>query len=332
MRAPTQRDEIGVIETAYRCDLDDAAWLRSVARVVAPLLDRGAGVATWLFDARDPSHVRVLCHEYCGSEDAHTALTTGQQGMDPTMLAQAYTYGLGTTLSSVVGADFLRTDPGGEMFRSMGLADVLGLVGADPTRQGIGIAIPLPAIETTPRPLVRRWSRLLAHLTAAHRVRRTLMASSGTEAEAVIEPDGRCAHAEPAAQSKAARQALREAAVAMDRARGRLREHDRDEAIADWRALVGGRWSLVEHFESDGRRFLLARRNDPETDRPATLTLRERQVLGYRALGHPLKLIAYELGVGISSVSGTLKSGMQKLGVSNAAELMRAFAPGAPRT
>lgn len=94
------------------------------------------------------------------------------------MLAQAYTYGLGTTLSSVVGADFLKNDPGGEMFRSMGLADVLGLVGADPTRQSIGIAIPLPAIETTPRPLVRRWSRLLAHLTAAHRVRRTLMGSA----------------------------------------------------------------------------------------------------------------------------------------------------------
>lgn len=67
-------------------------------------------------------------------------------------------------------------------------------------------------------------------------------------------------------------------------------------------------------------------------NRPATLTLRERQVLGYRALGHPLKLIAYELGVGISSVSGTLKSGMQKLGVKSAAELMRAFAPGAPQT
>ena len=54
--------------------------------------------------------------------------------MAPTMLAQAYTYGLGTTLSSVVGADFLKNDPGGEMFRSMRLADVLALVGADPTR------------------------------------------------------------------------------------------------------------------------------------------------------------------------------------------------------
>ena len=54
---------------------------------------------------------------------------------------------------------------------------------------------------------------------------------------------------------------------------------------------------LVDHFESDGKRYVLARRNDAAVRGLAALTDRERQALGYAALGHTNKLIAYEMGI-----------------------------------
>jgi hypothetical protein len=57
------------------------------------------------------------------------------------------------------------------------------------------------------------------------------------------------------------------------RARGAARRRDRDRPRAQ-----PSRWSLVEAFESDGRRYLVARKNDPKVDYPRALSERERQV------------------------------------------------------
>ncbi|MBI3200790.1 MAG: helix-turn-helix transcriptional regulator, partial [Myxococcales bacterium] len=58
------------------------------------------------------------------------------------------------------------------------------------------------------------------------------------------------------------------------------------------------------------------------------LTQRERQVLIYRMLGHPLKLIGYELGLGVSTVSVALSSALRKLGVSSVTDVIRILVPG----
>jgi DNA-binding CsgD family transcriptional regulator len=79
---------------------------------------------------------------------------------------------------------------------------------------------------------------------------------------------------------------------------------------------VSGRWSLVEHFERDGRRYYLAHKNDPELTKDRSLTPQERVVLGYAELGHSNKLIAYELGLSSSTISTTLNRAKKKLGIS----------------
>jgi DNA-binding CsgD family transcriptional regulator len=89
--------------------------------------------------------------------------------------------------------------------------------------------------------------------------------------------------------------------------------------------LVEGRWSLVEYFDTDGQRFLVARKNDPEATGPSRLALRERQVLACRARGLSLKLIAYDLGLSIPTISRALQSGMAKLGLSSDEELAPLF-------
>lgn len=50
------------------------------------------------------------------------------------------------------------------------------------------------------------------------------------------------------------------------------------------------------------------------------------------AVGHGLKVIAYDLGLDVSTVSLHLKSAMRKLGVRSRVDLVRVFGPGpAPR-
>jgi DNA-binding NarL/FixJ family response regulator len=128
-------------------------------------------------------------------------------------------------------------------------------------------------------------------------------------ADAVLSPSGSVTHAEVVAQSVSARESLRHAAEAIDRARSKARSNE-DEALDLWQGLVAGRWSLFDRFDTDGRRFLIARKNDPDVKDPRALTMRQRQVLSYAAMGHPLKLIAYSLGISPSSVSTNRRAAM----------------------
>ncbi len=59
------------------------------------------------------------------------------------------------------------------------------------------------------------------------------------------------------------RAALGEGARSMDRARGKMRRTEPEEALALWRSLIAGQWTLVEQLDTDGRCYLFARRNAP---------------------------------------------------------------------
>lgn len=117
--------------------------------------------------------------------------------------------------------------------------------------------------------------------------------------------------------------ALREAAVAIDRVRGMLQRPDADEVLAHWGALLSGHWSLLVAFERDGRRYLLARRNEHPTGGRRALSRREAQVTAHAALGRPYKSIAHDLGLAPSTVATHLAAALRKLGLSSRRELVR---------
>jgi DNA-binding CsgD family transcriptional regulator len=111
-----------------------------------------------------------------------------------------------------------------------------------------------------------------------------------------------------------------------------MRRRDPDEAVELWRGLVAGRWSVVDQFDHDGKRFVVAVPNEPRprfTGRE--LTAREAQVTALAARGHSNKLIAYELGLSVSTVGAYLASAARKLGAPTRASLVRAWADAARR-
>jgi DNA-binding CsgD family transcriptional regulator len=215
--------------------------------------------------------------------------------------------------------------------------DALGLSAVDPDGEGALIISPLAERTTLTGHVRHRWQMVGAHLTTGYRLRRALKRASELtneqedrvtselphNAEALLDPTRfEVKEALGQAREGEATRALREAAVLVDRARGRMRNTDPDRALTIWKSLVDGRWSMVDWFDSDDRRFVLAIRNPPGITDPHGLTKRESQVATYAALGESGKLIGYRLGISTSRVSTLLKDAMRKLRVHTQAELV----------
>src|SRR6185369_17580095 len=107
-----------------------------------------------------------------------------------------------------------------------------------------------------------------------------------------------------------------------------VRDSDAEQAIDLWGGLVAGRWSLVEHFQRDGRRYFLAYRNDPAVAKVRALTPRELTVWSYAATGRSNRLIAYTLGLSVPTVARHLGRARRKLGAEVTLATLRALLPG----
>jgi len=189
---------------------------------------------------------------------------------------------------------------------------------------GVCFAAFLPRPQTCPSSFRARWTRVAIHVAQAARLRRRLAASP---AEAILSPNGHLDHAETSTPAPRLRQYLAHAVRLRERARGPLRHREPDQALELWRGLVQGRWSLVDQVDSDGRRFILARRNEPEVPGlRKSLTQREQQVIARAALGESNKLIGYQLGLSASTVAFHLSSASRKLGVKTR-DALRAWWP-----
>jgi DNA-binding NarL/FixJ family response regulator len=98
------------------------------------------------------------------------------------------------------------------------------------------------------------------------------------------------------------------------------------DAVEIWQAVVAGRWSLLEHFDSEGHRCFLTRQNLPHAPCARALSEREVRIVAHASRGHSNKHIAYELGLCSSTVAAQLTSAQRKLGVSSRETLLHAFA------
>ena len=97
------------------------------------------------------------------------------------------------------------------------------------------------------------------------------------------------------------------------------------EAVALWHSVVAGDWTIVEHFDSDGRRFIIARATSAARRGRAAprLTRRERQVCARAALGESNKVIADCLRLSVSTVATLLSRAARRLGARSRLDLIR---------
>ena len=317
-------DVIGVVEAAYRLDLEESAWLEGIAQAAHPLLDRGLGIVTYTLDRR-PTEITVGPVVSLPFNEPMNELARTMLGVMPPLIAERLLeipvgYGASSELAGPEAiAGFLGENP----FK---MIDTAGVQGIDPSGASVWIVVPSQNVVVVEPGERSRWQRVAAHMTAAIRLRRSLarsahLASDLDSADAVFEVDGSVANAKPDAVSSLDH--LRAFAKNIDRARGKTRREAPEESLELWRGLCDGTWSLVDQSDSDGRRYFVARRNDPAVREDRALTRRELQVVTFAAFGHPDKLIAYELGIAEGTVQRHLTAAMAKMGVSARLELIR---------
>lgn len=90
-----------------------------------------------------------------------------------------------------------------------------------------------------------------------------------------------------------------------------------------WENVTSGRYRITHWYDRDGRRYLVARPNPARPLRP--LTDRQRRMLALRARGAALKVIAFEFGVSMGTVSRDLTLAMKRLGLESSADLAAVF-------
>ena len=315
-------DWIAAVEAAYRLDETDTAWLVGVLAQLAEL-EHGLGVVAQVFRATHAGHQLVQVASYGGPREleAHVAeLTTAMPADVVTHLRQ---YGTTTSMRAALGKLGLE-----EAFTTMArqlpvaYADVHFVPIHDGEVHTLAVSGACPK-GTEPMPHPGRMRRLAAHIGAGFRLRHRLGALA-EDGDAVLTPSGRVEHAGTEARRVSA--TLVEAVARRERARGRMRQHP-DEALFLWHGLVSGRWSLVDRIEHDGKRFIVAHRNDPQVRDPRGLTQREARVAESLGRGSTLKEIAYDEGTSESSVTKAAVRVRAKLGLGSLAELASFFAP-----
>jgi DNA-binding CsgD family transcriptional regulator len=315
-------DLVGTLEALYAIEdnPDDEAWMRAVIRALPPLVPNALGANGFMYDVSTwPSKVWALVNEGSPleSEVLANAVATSTEDYVNDMARMP-------VVAASEGPGFENQPWLESLFRPRGVEDALTLNALSPN--GVGCTI-THALSTRLRLSNKQRStltRLSSHFAAASRLRHRLR-DLKEQPDAVLTASGATVHAERDAQLKGARNALRAATRQIERARARRAKSDAAMTLDRWKPLVSAQWTLVDHFDTDGKRYILARANEPVPviDR---LTSRERQVSALAALGHHTKLIAYELGIADATVRVLLARAQRRVGAKTRAALLRLFA------
>lgn len=319
-------DLLDIVEVGYRVELSAQEWLEQLAHTVRPHLDEGFGLAAFEFFRPEGAAPQLLQSRHFGiPEQLAEIYPKVFETMDPEIRLRPFQMGPCVTGSQMMGMreEFREQPHMRAHVHRFGMFDSIWITAVEPGGHGCGFHAGRAKIRWATPSQSRRWGRIAAHLSTALRLRQRLAATGGAVPDAVLDPTGKVQDASGEAKTKQAREQLRRAVVALEEARGPLRSSGPDQSLAGWRALVSGRWSLLDQVDHDGRRYLVARQNEPEARGPAALTVREKQVLGYAKLGHHNKLIAYELGIADSTVRVLIARAAAKLGVGSRAALLR---------
>lgn len=318
-------DALAVIEQAYVIQASEDAWLTAIATPIGRALELrdGAAAAFVEYIPSRKSNAKQF-HGYDGCDPRMVTFTAYMHSLEqsPEMLDAAY--GQGSTLTGTLehlGARF------GEQFTDAthiaGVPDAVTFLCLDALGLGVVFVHPVRSRASISPRKRALWSQVAAHVCAGLRLQRAALAAAAptidATAAAIVTPDGKIEHLAASAQQDA--DVFRDAVRRIDQAKLADTRSNPEAALDLWACLFSGEYSVVDRFDSDGKRFFVAKRNSPDARGPRALTLRERQVVSLCALGRAHKVVAYELGIAEGTVANYLHEGLRKLGVPNLTDL-----------
>jgi len=322
-------DSLGVVEAAYAIAPTEEAWLRRIGQAIVDTLGRELGATAWFIDYLPGVDARPRCSSFLsmgGCDPRVAGYLSALHGREfpaplrPLVYGAAYGHGrVVAGARELMGPMFDAVNPDGR--DDTGASDCVAVQCFDAEGRGLAVALPSATTVRTNRRRRQTWERIASHLSAGLRLQRASAPRDLERADAILDERGRVCHAKDAG-AVASAERLHEAARRADRARTRDVRREPDAALDMWECLVSGEYSVVEVFDTDGKRLFVAKKNAPDARGPRALSPRERQVAALLALGHSDKWIAYELGVGEGAVASYAHTALRKLGVRRAGDVM----------
>jgi DNA-binding NarL/FixJ family response regulator len=303
-----------VTRAAYAFSRDLGTWSLGVHEALGPHLDTGLGTLVCVveFPEKKGLHIRHLASRG-GASRVHHAVVRLSAFLAPDRLRESFFNGrvLGSSSGHYGDEEFSRMQARARGSRTR---DAAGWCVNDAVDHGLMVVSPsreLLRFPEQPIPVVRR---LGSHIATGLRLQRVLGSANFEDpaVEAILDTEGRAQHSVGMARMSGALEQLRQSVLE----RSRTKEADLAGDPA-WNAVLAGRWSLVDRFDSDGRRFVVAYRNPPGVLDPRRLTPREEGVTALAAIGRSNKEIAGQLGVTQSTVATLLAAALSKLGLSS---------------
>ncbi len=331
------RDFVAIVDAAYDLGASESDWLRGLCEAAEPVLGRGEGIFAFMYELEDRGatlKIRMPTFLNC-SPDMLTVMCEGVELANAEQLLRIYSGFPCQSLSQC----HARSAEGYRGFKSAdalrrraGLRDILSVRAADTIHAGVAIAAPTDRVVRFAPRTAGVMAKVARHIAAARRLRQCVVFAKARpllDVEAVLTESGKVVHAEGVARGAAQRATLSTAVRLLAEGKARFRTSHPEQVVRLWTALIDGQWSVVDSVDSDGKRYLLARKNTPELRHPNALLPTERHVASLVAMGSPIKLVAYELGLSVPAVSALLSSALRRLHLRSRTELIALFAPGA---
>jgi DNA-binding CsgD family transcriptional regulator len=313
-------DWVGLLDAVYAPAADDVAWGRGVVEAARSIFLAGELVGLNAIEhSPDGETGRILVTITSGSQPVSPAeIEQGLRWVGPEVLT-AYYYPsrmVGTHSEIALESTPHTNELVRQIRRSMGVEEAIGVVVHPEPGVALVLLDALPAPASVTRNERSVLTQLGLHLENAYRLRRRPAVARGrvrvggrVDLERALDELGPAL----AAQAKDIESARRPA-------------RQRDGAALDlWRALVGGRFSLVPEVENGSRSYLVVE-NPPRSQAMRALSRREASVLELAARGVTAKLVSYGLGLSPSQVSGAMRSAAAKVGVATRLDLVRVAA------
>jgi DNA-binding NarL/FixJ family response regulator len=308
-----------VIEAAYTFRSNLADWADALHAALGPALDLGQGTLVGLVGFPEPGVRLEHLAARAGATRVHQAVVRLAVLLSPSTLRDAFFSGrvLGSSSGRYSQSDFARLEQRALSVRSR---DAAGFCATDDVDQGVMVIAPSPSRLTLPAQPSELVRALGQHIGTGLRLQRVIRAASLEDPaiEAIFDPDGRTQRTAGMARMHNALDRLREFVRARARAPGDEGPGGQGGA---WEAVIAGRWSLVDRFDTDGRRFVVAYRNPPGVLDPRRLTAREEGVTTLAAVGRSNKEISADLGIAEADAAALLTTALAKLGLASRTSL-----------
>lgn len=338
-----RNDLIGIVEACYRLDTSEEEWLQEVAEALESVIRPEFGLLAYYMSdsSRGPRFTNPV---FAGADSSlnmldrlksMAALLDGRDVRRKGVLkwAQLKLYRqvakvvMNAPASAVTLADVPRVGPKWLYTLGAPVSDVYCLLSRDIDGPAVAFMGGLGTVRKFSASERRSFQMLSAHVKAGRRLRQRIRGRSVSELLDSAEDS-------PTEQTDAhvltSGSDLQDALGAHQETikTAQMRRNGRDvEALTAWTTLVQGYWTVVQHADTDGKKFVVAHRNPEHARDPRGLTQMETRVAGLAVRGFSDKLIAYHLGVASNTVTTHLRRSAQKLRLGSRTALIRHLQP-----